>query len=135
MLRKKILLSFLALATIVSAMAFAKTEKTGLNLGTIKTTRVDFYYQFHYTGPSSPTSFNDFINPNNYVILAPGEGFNDYCEAGNDALCLINCQRIWNGTSWKPDFSDTSWGSTRSQLYDYYWYGLAGLSLYTKAVY
>ncbi|MDR6782705.1 hypothetical protein ABIE26_000808 [Pedobacter africanus] len=135
MLRKKILLPLLALAIVATAMAFKQANTPKIESQLTEGNAVDYYYPFHYIGPSSPTSFSDYTNPNNYVILAPGEGVGDYCESGDDALCIIMCQRTFTGGSWKPDFSDTSWGNTQSQLYNYYWYGAVGFSLYTKALY
>lgn len=84
-----------------------------------------YVYYFSYIGPTSPFSFSDYVDPNNYVILdEPDIMPREICEPGMDAVCLILCERYWNGFEWKPDFSDTTQGSAYWGLNNFFYSGV-----------
>lgn len=119
------------MVVIIAVTAFKLPSKTNYSLKSITTFDASY---FSYIGPSNPFSFEDYEDPSNYVALSIEQNPLGVCEVGNDALCVIVCERYWDGVEWKPDFSDTSFGSTRNQLFNYWMYGLQGSLIYLKAL-
>ncbi|HMI05857.1 MAG TPA: hypothetical protein VK541_25445 [Pedobacter sp.] len=130
---KNALLSILFVAAMATAMSFTQGGKSDTTTNSIN--RDVYHYDFRYIGPADPYYFNDYLDPDNYVMLSGEEFPGDVCEFGNDALCVISSERYWNGYEWKPDLSDTSFWNTRAQLYSYYYYGAAGMLLTLKVIY
>ncbi|WP_316812565.1 hypothetical protein [Pedobacter heparinus] len=120
--RKK-LLPVLVLLIIIAGTAFTQIGKSNI---TNKKTNVDYAYWFQYIGPTNePIWFSDYTNPNNYVFLDSQDPY-ELCGYGQDALCSVLTERNWNGFEWKPDFSNTGYGSAYSGLYYFYTSGIPG---------
>lgn len=133
MILKKFLLPIVSLTIIISVMAFTQPSKN-TTLTKASVLKPDLVYYFHYIGPVSPTSFSEYIDPDNYVMLV-NQGPDDYCYVGNDEICTILCDRVWVGFEWKPDFSDTTTpGNVHGQLFWYWAYGGAGPSMSLKDI-
>lgn len=129
---KKILLPILFLAVAITAMAFTYVGKSNVKI-IAKSAEISLSYYFIYVGPSPASSFSDYTNPANYVLLPPDQNPNEYCEYGYDAVCLILCEGAYHLGVFRPDFSDTTWGSAYWGLYNFYNYGYTATnSVYLK---
>ena len=127
---KRFLLPILTLAVVLTAMAFTLPTKSNVNaIITTKSSRLSYY--FRYIGPFPALSFSDYTNPANYVLVPDNENPYELCEEGYDAVCFISCEGSYYMGYFRPNFSDTSWGSAYSGLYYFYHYGYSP----TAAVY
>lgn len=122
---KKFLLPVLLLTIIIAGTAFTQIGKSR-TVTKAKNTNVDYSYWFSYVGPSPVYYFSDLTNPNNYVFLQGDHNPFLECEYGTDTICMILCERSWNGFSWKPTFSNTSYGSAYWGLSNFYSTGTSG---------
>jgi hypothetical protein len=122
-LRKTLLITF-SLVPLIGATAFKQIWKSStIN---VKKANINYSYWFSYIGPTTGFNFGDLTNPNNYVPLPDEQNPYVECAYGSQAVCTILCERTWNGFEWKPDFSNTSYGSTYWALYNFFSSGIPG---------
>lgn len=126
---KRFLLPILALAVIVTAMAFTLPGKSNTKT-TVKSTKSNtLAYYFKYIGPSPAFSFSDYTNPANYVLVPDDQNPYELCEYGNDTVCFIICEGAYYMGVFRPDFAyNPGYGSAYWGLYNLYNYGYSGTS-------
>lgn len=129
-LKKIILLSMSLVIILISMTVALKSKANNPAIRAEKTITRGYVYYFVYTGTYPVLNFGQYTNPNNYTYLASQ---NPYllCRGGQK-LCAVLTERQWDGFDWRPDFSNTAYGSAYSDLYAYYMYGIRGSSLFFK---
>jgi hypothetical protein len=125
----KFLVPFLLLIVIIAVTGFSQSGnvKKSVNKAS-RSLDPPIAYCFSYIGPSTVWSFSEYTDPANYVILPDDTYPEYYCGYGDEALCTILCERYWDGFDWKPDFSNTGYGSAYWGLYNFYTTGYPATS-------